>query len=88
MLARLHLEQAVAANPDHPVGWLWLAWVADSPAAAISALEQARLNFPHPSLLEHGLAWARGMQEFKLDLSNFEQRVPKIVTAKYRPRSA
>ncbi len=72
VLARLHLEQAVASNPDNPVGWLWLAWVSDSPAAAVSALEQARLGCPNPALLEHGLAWARGMQEFPLDLSGLE----------------
>ena len=72
ILARLHLEQAVASNPDNPAGWLWLAWVADSPAAAVSALEQSRLNSPNPTLLEHGLAWARGMQEFQLELSGLE----------------
>jgi twitching motility two-component system response regulator PilG len=66
-LARLHLDQALASDPNNPFGWLWLAWIADSPATAISALEHARPSFSNTSLLDHGLAWARGMQQFKLD---------------------
>jgi twitching motility two-component system response regulator PilG len=66
ILARLHLEQVVAADPDDSTGWLWLAWVADSPAAALSALQQAGIQGEHSVLIEHGLAWAQGMQAFRL----------------------
>ena len=34
LLARLNLEQVATATPDNATCWLWLAWTADSPAAA------------------------------------------------------
>jgi twitching motility two-component system response regulator PilG len=69
-LARLQLEQAIQSDPDNPNAWLWFAWVADSPAAAISSLEQAQRCGSTSSLIQPALTWARGMQEFELGLAN------------------
>ena len=65
-LTRLYLEQALQADPENPASWLWFAWTSASPAAAVTALEQARQHGADSALLEHGLAWARGMQAFEL----------------------
>ena len=43
LLARLHLARATEADPDHDLGWLWLAWVAESPKVA-QRLARARLQ--------------------------------------------
>jgi twitching motility two-component system response regulator PilG len=69
-LARLQLEQAIQSDPDNPNAWLWFAWVADSPAAAISSLEQAQRRGSTSPLIQPALTWARGMEQFELVLAN------------------
>lgn len=73
-LARLHLENAIASEHDNPNYWLWIAWTAESPTSAISALKHALDLAPDHSLARQGLTWALAMQDF--DLSDYGQSAP------------
>ena len=64
VLARLHLRRATELDPDDPIAWLWLGWVADSPSGAILALREALQRSPNHSLAECGLQWALAMQGY------------------------
>ena len=66
LLARLNLEQVAAATPDNATCWLWLAWTADSPAAAITGLEQVLRIAPTHRVAQAGLDWIRQMQDFDM----------------------
>ena len=66
-LARLNLENALNSEQHKPDYWLWLAWTTDSPAGAVSALEQALRLSPDHHLAQQGLAWALSMQGYDVD---------------------
>lgn len=66
LLARLHLLQAVELAPRDPNCWLWLAWVAESPASAIHSLQRVLDEHPRHELALLGLRWAKAMAEFDL----------------------
>lgn len=67
LLARLHLLQAVEAEPQNPNCWLWLAWAAESPASAMHSLERILDEHPDHELAQLGMRWAKAMAEFELD---------------------
>ena len=67
LLARLHLLQAVEAAPQDPNCWLWLAWVAESPASAMHSLERVLDDNPGHELAQLGMQWAKAMAEFELE---------------------
>lgn len=66
LLARLHLLQAVELAPRDPNCWLWLAWVAESPASAMHSLQRVLDDDPRHELALLGLRWAKAMAEFDL----------------------
>jgi twitching motility two-component system response regulator PilG len=66
LLARLHLLQAVELAPRDPNCWLWLAWVAESPASAMHSLQRVLDDNPRHELALLGLRWAKAMAEFDL----------------------
>jgi twitching motility two-component system response regulator PilG len=65
LLARLHLLEAAETTPHDPDCWLWLAWVADSPNAAVQALERALQADPQHELAQVGLRWARALVDYR-----------------------
>ncbi len=66
LLARLHLLQAVELAPRDPNCWLWLAWVAESPASAIHSLQRVLDENPDHELALLGMQWAKAMADFEL----------------------
>lgn len=77
-LARLHLENAVAAEHKNPDYWVWLAWTAESPISTISALQHALTLEPNHTLAQQGLAWASAMRDF--DLNSYSESVTEATT--------
>ena len=65
LLARLHLLQAVELAPRDPNCWLWLAWVAESPASAIHSLQRVLDDEPGHELAQLGMRWAKAMADFE-----------------------
>lgn len=66
LLARLHLLQAAELDPNNVNCWLWLAWVAESPAAATHALERLLEIQPNHALAQTGLQWSRALAAFDI----------------------
>ncbi|MEX2093873.1 MAG: response regulator [Pirellulales bacterium] len=64
MMARLHLLKAADFAPDEVACHLWLAWVAETPADALTHLEDALARNPRHSLARVGRLWTRLMAEF------------------------
>lgn len=65
LLARLHLLQAVELAPRDPNCWLWLAWVAESPASAMHSLQRVLDEHPDHELAQLGMKWAAAMAEYE-----------------------
>ncbi len=70
LLARLHLLQAVELAPNDPNCWLWLAWVAESPASAIHSLQRVLDVDPDHELAQLGMQWAKAMADFDYQASS------------------
>jgi len=64
LLARLHLAQAIDADPKNDAHWLWMAWVAESPAAAVDHLQKALEHNPGNEIARAGLVWSQTMAEW------------------------
>lgn len=64
LLARLHLLQAVELAPRDPNCWLWLAWVAESPASAMHSLQRVLDEDPNHELAQLGMKWASAMADY------------------------
>ncbi len=82
LLARLHLLQAVELAPRDPNCWLWLAWVAESPASAMHSLERVLDEDPRHELALLGMRWAKAMAEFELHAVSSVSEEPKASFAK------
>jgi twitching motility two-component system response regulator PilG len=80
LLARLHLLQAVELAPSDPNCWLWLAWVAESPASAKHSLERLLEEYPNHELAQLGLRWANAMADYQYqdDTSLAQQTAPRV----------
>ena len=63
LLARLHLEKAAHDDPQNPEVWLWLAWVADSPAEAAKHLREALTVSPDSPEAQAGLVWIESLSD-------------------------
>jgi twitching motility two-component system response regulator PilG len=64
LLARLHLAQAIDADPKNDAHWLWMAWVAESPAAAVDHLRKALEHNPGNEIARAGLVWSQTMADW------------------------
>ncbi len=67
LLANIHLNDAVRQSPDDARAWLWLAWLAESPQAALMSLRQALQLAPGDELALAGLRWAEALVAYELD---------------------
>src|SRR5436305_2807937 len=61
LIARLHLSDAAERSPHDSLCWLWLAWMAETPAEAIASLQRALAIDPDNEIAWSGLRWAQGM---------------------------
>ena len=57
--ARRLFQEALALDPTNEDAWLWLAYLAPSPAQSVAYLEKARDYHPTSQRVREGLAWAR-----------------------------
>lgn len=71
-LAKIQLQKAAEETPDDPVVWLWLGWLADSPANAVKCLELARSSERLQKVVAAGIEFAEGLAEFQLELPTAE----------------
>ena len=78
LLARLHLLQAVELAPRDPNCWLWLAWVAESPASAIHSLQRVLDDDPDHELAQLGMQWAKAMANYEYQDYNAEAGASEI----------
>jgi twitching motility two-component system response regulator PilG len=69
LLARLHLAEAIDADPSNDAHWLWMAWVAESPGAAVEHLQTALEKNPGNEIARAGLIWAQTMAEWDFERS-------------------
>jgi twitching motility two-component system response regulator PilG len=61
LVARLRLRDAAERSPQDAVCWLWLAWMAETPAEAVAHLQKAVALDPDNEIAWAGLRWAQGM---------------------------
>jgi twitching motility two-component system response regulator PilG len=64
ILARLHLQEAVEANPDNVDCWLWLAWTAESPESGRLYLQQVLERDPEHEAARLGLQWTESLIDY------------------------
>ena len=84
LLARLHLAEAIDADPSNDAHWLWMAWVAESPEAAVDHLKKALERNPDNEIARAGLIWSQTMAEW-----DFEKPVsPRATLAAVAEREA
>jgi twitching motility two-component system response regulator PilG len=69
LLARLHLAEAIDADPSNDAHWLWMAWVAESPEAAVEHLKKALERNPDNEIARAGLIWSQTMAEWDFEKS-------------------
>lgn len=65
LLGRLHLLRAADTEPNNPNCWLWLAWVAETPADAAQHLQRVLKKYPNHRLAQIGLLWTQCLAEFE-----------------------
>jgi twitching motility two-component system response regulator PilG len=67
LLARLHLAEAIDGDPSNDAHWLWMAWVAESPGAAVDHLKKALERNPDNEIAKAGLIWSQTMAEWDFE---------------------
>ena len=66
-LAQMYLRRAAEESPSDPNFWLWMAWLAESPAEMVYCLECLLAEQSDHPLAQDGLRWARGLAEVIAD---------------------
>lgn len=67
-VAKIQLQKAAEAAPGDPAVWLWMGWLADSPASAVQCLELARSDERFQKIAAAGIDFAKALAEFQLEL--------------------
>src|SRR3954451_17211604 len=67
LLARLRLAEALDADPANDAHWLWMAWVAESPGAAVEHLKKSLERNPDNEIAKAGLIWSQTMAEWDFE---------------------
>jgi twitching motility two-component system response regulator PilG len=62
-LAQMYLRRAADESPGDTNFWLWMAWLAESPAEMVYCLESLLAEQPDHPLAQDGLRWARGLAD-------------------------
>ncbi|MFT5322626.1 MAG: twitching motility two-component system response regulator PilG [Planctomycetaceae bacterium] len=66
-VAKIQLQKAAEEAPEDPAIWLWMGWLADSPASAAQCLELARSDARFEKIAVAGIEFAKALAEFQLD---------------------
>jgi hypothetical protein len=66
-VAKIQLQKAAEEAPGDPTVWLWMGWLADSPASAAQCLELARVDERFEKIAVAGIEFAKALAEFQLD---------------------
>lgn len=66
-VAKIQLQKAAEEAPEDPAIWLWMGWLADSPASAAQCLELARSDARFEKISAAGIEFAKALAEFQLD---------------------
>jgi twitching motility two-component system response regulator PilG len=85
LLARLHFAEAINEQPSVDSHWLWMAWVAESPAAAVSHLHKALECNPDNEIARAGLVWARVMAEWDFEKESTPRATLRAVAERELP---
>ncbi len=66
-VAKIQLQKAAEEEPDNPAVWLWMGWLADSPANAAHCLEIARSDARFEKIAVAGIEFSKALADFQLD---------------------
>ena len=66
-VAKIQLQKAAEEAPEDPAIWLWMGWLADSPASAAQCLELARFDSRFEKIAVAGIEFAQALAEFQLE---------------------
>ena len=66
-VAKIQLQKAAEEAPEAPAIWLWMGWLADSPASAAQCLELARFDARFEKIAAAGIEFAQALAQFQLD---------------------
>jgi len=66
-VAKIQLQKAAEEAPGDPAIWLWMGWLADSPASASQCLELARSDGRFEKVAVAGIEFAKALAEFQLE---------------------
>lgn len=85
LIARLHLSDAAERSPQDSLCWLWLAFMAESPAEAVAALQKSLAIDPDNEIAWAGLRWVQGLSSSSRVDPALAEPAPARSTAKPRP---
>tara|TARA_R110002072_G_scaffold303123_1_gene494735 strand:+ start:175743 stop:177596 length:1854 start_codon:yes stop_codon:yes gene_type:complete len=66
-VAKNQLQKAAEEDPENSAVWLWMGWLADSPANAVQCLEIARSDKRFEKIAVAGIEFSRALSDFQLD---------------------
>ncbi len=66
-VAKIQLQKAAEEAPGDPAIWLWMGWLADSPASAAQCLELARSDERFETVAVAGIEFAKALADFQLE---------------------
>ena len=66
-VAKIQLQKAAEEAPGDPTIWLWMGWLADSPASAAQCLELARSDGRFEKVAVAGIEFTTALAEFQLE---------------------
>ena len=66
-VAKIQLQKAAEEAPGDPTIWLWMGWLADSPASAAQCLELARSDGRFEKMAVAGIEFTKALAEFQLE---------------------
>jgi twitching motility two-component system response regulator PilG len=66
-VAKIQLQKAAEEAPGNPAVWLWMRWLADSPASAAQCLELARSDKRFEKIAVTGIEFSKALADFQLD---------------------
>ena len=88
VLARMHLQQAFAVEPENETLLLWMAWTADSPAGAAEYLKWLLEKNPDHEAAKRGIAWLNELINFDMESISIEDKPRSIENSAIKKRES
>ena len=93
-VAKIQLQKAAEEDPSDPAVWLWLGWLADSPANAAQCLEIARSDPRFEKMAAAGIEFSKALADFQLDqfsrtngeTADDDESTPEVAEQKHQAR--